>query len=271
MAALKILIIMMSAVINLGKGNTISTYVYVSPNCTRRMLSKAFKPIEKHQKKSKRRAKEMKRFQNSILKSSVGFTAIKSSFDAQTSFQRPRLLVLLLHGFTASMATWDEMIQKIYLMEMEKDVDFVMFDFYGSGASSYLPSHLPYSTSVFEHQLNDLLAVLYLGVSFDHKVPGYHRDGNGNVVEMYRPNFNSLSEHERRKIPDIMLVGHSQGGIFAANYGSNHLYDWIKSVLLVTPGGISFEMKDIYHTPWHIVPRTLYAAGTLLLIYSNIR
>jgi pimeloyl-ACP methyl ester carboxylesterase len=196
----------------------------------------------------------------SFINTSWGTTAIKSNFALDHKSKRlvaPKPLVLLLHGFTASMATWDNIIQELEAggaIENEK-YDVLMMDFYGSGDSCFLPLSVEYSTASFEQQVNEVLAAIYLGTSYSNQ------DAN-DPKAVRKPDFSCLCSEEREMIPDMLVVGHSQGGIFSATYASNPLYTWVKSVLLVTPGGISFQYRDIYHTPWHIIPRTLYTAGT---------
>lgn len=73
-----------------------------------------------------------------------------------------------------------------------------------------------------------------------------------------------LTDHP--KIKDLSLVGHSQGGVFAANYTLMSIHrSFIKSLLLITPGGVDFQLEDVYTTPWHIIPRLLYCLGTMPL------
>ena len=193
----------------------------------------------------------MPQFTKRNVETRWGKTAIRSNFTVVQRQSSPKPLVLFLHGFTASMATWDNMVKE--LEEEELKYDILMMDFYGSGESSFLPSAIQYSTTSFQQQVNELLAVIYLQATYTSVQDSAGSNSN--------PDFSNLSKEEREMIPDIMLVGHSQGGIFSASYASNPCHSWVKSVLLVTPGGISFQLRDLYQTPWHIVPRTLYTAG----------
>ena len=102
------------------------------------------------------------------------------------------------------------------------EINFLSFDFISHGKSEMLPF---VSNELFTKQLDQLL----------HHVFGSN-------------------------IPSLILVGHSQAGTFAPRYALENV-SRIKSVILITPGGIDFKWRDYLHNPLYILVRNLYLAG----------
>ena len=137
--------------------------------------------------------------------------------------------MLFIHGFTSSLNAWEPVIKSLIAANPATSYlgSIISFDFYGHGKSD-LPAKngqdVPMTFDLLEGQILELL-------------------GHVNCPK------------------DLILVGHSQGGVFCASFAQKHS-DRIKSLVLITPGGVDFHLSDLYHTPWHVLYRSLYVLGS---------
>jgi pimeloyl-ACP methyl ester carboxylesterase len=130
--------------------------------------------------------------------------------------------VVFVHGFTASMDTFEDQIPLL----MKAEINVLVYDCFSHGKSQ-LNNGIPFTFEILKQQLDDLLT------------------------------------HLDQKSFNLTLAGHSQGGIFCVNYLNLSKFP-IKSLVLFTPGGVTFQWSDLVH-PYHWIPRGLYFFGTVKL------
>ncbi|KAJ3355174.1 hypothetical protein HDU91_005693 [Kappamyces sp. JEL0680] len=162
----------------------------------------------------------------------IQFHSIKSGLGttryACNLTDRSKPIIVFLHGFTGSASNWKPILQKLECSYF----NYVAFDMLGHGQSSMPPAGLEFTNELIAQQLDHLLQALLPDRS-----------------------------------PQVLLVGHSQGGAFAAHYAVSHP-STVKGIVLITPGGIDFSTQDLYHSPSHLFARGLYHAGASRLTQS---